>query len=766
MLLQRTQSSCVSRAAVRATGEGETGARVRCCFAPIQVQALLRVLIVSVALCMPWFARAAIQFDVFMGYGSGGGNDGIVREGNWFPVAMEIFNDGPGFDGTIELFSEQIGSGQTRKLRIELPNNTRKRVVFPVFGGNNRYASWNARLLDARGKVRAERSELQCKNIAWETFLMGAVPRSFGGLPQFPEPKGSRSDKLPQVTRMTAELFPYNPIALEGLDALYLSSEKALELKPDQVSSLVTWVNGGGHLLVGIEQAQDVASTAWLKAFLPAEIGDQGAVKSQGSLHSWMQTGAQLRNTELPTPGNPIVPVRPQPARPGRTQPVQAVNGYVALNPDPAFEQAALPAFRLKPRDGETMLSVGDMPLAVNAPRGRGQVTVLAFSPDREPFRSWKNKSWFWARLLRLPGDAFEQGNNYSYGGMTVDSVVGAMIETKQVRKLPVEWLLGLLVIYLLVIGPFDHFLLKRINRQMLTWVTFPAYVVLFSFLIYYIGYRLRAGESEWNELTLVDVMPRGEKAELRGRTFASLYSSANSRYLLASDQANATLRGEFLGRWAGNQEGGRTPMELGIQGFKAEVTVPVWSSLMYVNDWQAPGAMPFTVKVTPTGAQTEVVIENKLPRRLKDVHVAYLGRLFELGDLGANQTKTFKLEAQRAIPLNDFVRNQSGRFTTAVSTRRQAFGREQTSRIEPNMESLAAMSFIGLNAMASAYERNFLYPAGTDLSPVLVRGDLVVLALDENHSPLSPPLRRFTPPRTSQNTLLRLSVAVNRSSG
>ena len=54
------------------------------------------------------------------------------------------------------------------------------------------------------------------------------------------------------------------------------------------------------------------------------------------------------------------------------------------------------------------------------------------------------------------------------------------MIDSRQVRKLPVEWLLLLLVVYLIVIGPFDQWWLKKINRQMLTWITFPTYVVLF----------------------------------------------------------------------------------------------------------------------------------------------------------------------------------------------------------------------------------------------------------------------------------------------
>jgi len=65
----------------------------------------------------------------------------------------------------------------------------------------------------------------------------------------------------------------------------------------------------------------------------------------------------------------------------------------------------------------------------------------------------------------------------------------------------------------------------------------FPLLRRLFSLLIYFIGYKLRAGESEWNELHLVDVLASGEKAELRGRTYTAVYSPANQRYDLESKQ-------------------------------------------------------------------------------------------------------------------------------------------------------------------------------------------------------------------------------------
>ena len=120
-----------------------------------------------------------------------------------------------------------------------------------------------------------------------------------------------------------------------------------------------------------------------------------------------------------------------------------------------------------------------------------------------------------------MPPEFLTDGELQPYRGRIIDGVFGGMIDSQQVRKLPVGWLLLLLIAYLVVIGPLDQYWLKKINRQMLTWITFPAYVAFFSLLIYFIGYKLRAGETEWNELHVVDVIPHGDQ---RGPARAELW--------------------------------------------------------------------------------------------------------------------------------------------------------------------------------------------------------------------------------------------------
>ena len=93
---------------------------------------------VVLCLCLAAPARAALQFDVFLGYGGQpSGFDGVLREAGWFPVACEVFNDGPSFKAMFELSTSQMGGGQTRRIVVELPTNTRKRFVLPAFTGRS-----------------------------------------------------------------------------------------------------------------------------------------------------------------------------------------------------------------------------------------------------------------------------------------------------------------------------------------------------------------------------------------------------------------------------------------------------------------------------------------------------------------------------------------------------------------------------------------------------------------------------------------------------
>ena len=95
-------------------------------------------------------AQGALQFDVFLGY------DGTVHEADWFPVACEVLNDGPPFVATFELSNESGGRTSHASSSCWSCRPTPASALRFPFCVGWPILEWTARLLDERGKVRAE----------------------------------------------------------------------------------------------------------------------------------------------------------------------------------------------------------------------------------------------------------------------------------------------------------------------------------------------------------------------------------------------------------------------------------------------------------------------------------------------------------------------------------------------------------------------------------------------------------------------------------
>lgn len=724
-----------------------TRARLIRAFQPDRRHIRIRLLLRIAALFLLWSVAlsttyAAVRFDMFVGY------DGIVPQGSWFPISFEVQNDGPGFVAEVEISPSQFNSAHTRTMVVELPTGTTKRLVMPMFAPASYSPGWNARLLDEKGRVRAETTSQRVRRLNESAIpLAASLSRS---LPPLPEIKNRPEELRPVFARLQPSVFPDNPIPLEGLDTIYLSSERALDLKVNQIGPLMAWLYGGGHLIVSLEQINHLSGSGeWLKQLLPCEVTGMTTLDRHSELQNWLTSGTGIDGRDQAAMVNK--------QRRASTGPVP--NPFVRLEADGAFEQAPIQAVTVRARDAQVLIGPASTPLALTARRGRGMLTVLTFTPELEPFRSWRNAPYFWAKAIDLPPEFIvgDSSQGYRSGGRPVDGIFGALIDSKQVRKLPVHWLLMLLLAYLAVIGPLDQYWLKKLNRQMLTWITFPVYVAFFSLLIYFIGYKLRAGEREWNELHVVDIIPHGDTADIRGRSFGSIYSPVNARYLFASDIPFSTFRGEFSGHFSGGQEASRAQVQQQPAGFRADASVPVWTSQLFVSDWWRQDSAPVSLTVT----DTEVTVDNNLDVPITEARVAIQGQLLELGQIPANEKKTFPRRGARSTQLSPFVQSHAANFLSAVSTRQQAFGETERFEMKDIPGAVMAASFVELNNTPNNYN-NFAPPSGFDLSDLVERGEAVLLAWAPNHSLLKP-LNQFPTQLGRRDTLLRVSAEVKR---
>lgn len=647
--------------------------------------------------------NAEVRFDVFMGF------SGKARNGEWFPVTVEIENDGPTFNGEIEIKPSSFKE-QSIRYTIELPNNTRKRLSIPVF--NNSSYRWNAKLLND-GKVVSRNDNLRIDSIPWFSKLFAAVSGQQSSGPVLPETRFKNNNAnrrfSPGVVNIQADIFPDNPVTLHGLSSLYLNSKRAINFRAEQASAVSIWVRSGGHLILGVDQPSDITGTPWLRELLNTQFGLMQNLEVGPLIRDWLSNA-----------------------------------GYPMGAIDEEFNTNFLNATPVRLKDGKTLMSFDGETLIANANRGLGQVTILGFNPEREPIRSWENRAWLWARLADIDSEWFvSEKPPRDYGRMNVDGLYGMMIDSRQVSKLPVIWLILLLITYLVIIGPVDRIWLKRINKQMLTWLTFPIYVIFFSFLIYYIGYRLRAGQLEINELHIVDVLP-GDQVALRGRSYASIYSPSNKDYLMGGSLALGAFRNESssFSNGAGNQ-----PLIIGLSPGKleAKARVPIWTSRLFSSEWVSGSEVNIQASVTKQNDDTyQLEILNGLRKPIVGAAFVALQRIVYDESINITPGKRGLLELKRSdSKVRDVISGFSSNIRTSIQSRNRAFGNAELSRMDLGLMNIVTGSFPGMLEIDGIKQfkkdvNQFDSSGGMDISEYLERDGSVLFVFVEGQSPIS----------------------------
>jgi hypothetical protein len=337
-----------------------------------------------------------------------------------------------------------------------------------------------------------------------------------------------------------------------------------------------------------------------------------------------------------------------------------------------------------------------------------------------------------------------------------LDLLFADLVDTRQVRKVPISILLALLVLYLAVIGPGDRWLLGRLRRPMLTWLTFPTYILLFSGLIYLIGYRLRSGQTEWNELQIVDVIPQqvGAPALLRGRTYGGLYSPATGLYPLALAIPDGGIRSELRNLFGVRLDSGRVSTTLGAKGTGAEVQASLWMKNLVVTEWVEKGPAPILLLDEGAG---RFRLQNRTGKQLGPVWLVHGGRVTVIEALESGGALDWGL-GMVSRPLDEVLAPALKGLPESLSRRDRPIAGEPG--VESRGYSLLAMAsgFCGRMDAAMPEEGSILWPRGFDLQNSIESGRLVVFAWVPDPG-LLPALNRFPAARGRRESLLRLTV-------
>ena len=139
-----------------------------------------------------------------------------------------------------------------------------------------------------------------------------------------------------------------------------------------------------------------------------------------------------------------------------------------------------------------------------------------------------------------IPAMETKEDDNYgmysrSYGiGLeqaASNTVLEYLYNIPQMRPLSIWWVILLLVLLAVLLGPVDYLVLKKFDRQPLTWLTCSFWIVVFTVGAYYGVQALRSGELQYRSVAVIDSIAAEDSTW--SATHAAMFAPKSNRYQL-----------------------------------------------------------------------------------------------------------------------------------------------------------------------------------------------------------------------------------------
>ena len=536
----------------------------------------------------PVLQAAGLAMTVEAGY------DGHYKIGEWFPVRVGLTNTGAAVEGEVQ--TDAVGSSgreiATYAYPVSLPAPSRKTITLYTYASDYQHEI-TVRLLRGSTVLLEQKAKIDPLN---DAFLLGVVsdtPDLLNALSGTRLGRASGAGATTTVAHLATTDVPTLAPALAALDALVVANTDTGKWSPEQRAAVTGWAVAGGTLVVA--GGANAGSAAGLADLLPAQMAA----------------------------GQPVGDL-------------SALGGY-AGGTAPEAGGALASSLQLRSDiSGAVATVVGpNGPLLAYRPLGQGAVFALALDPAVAPLRTWDRAAAFWQTVFAdhqtgmSVGASRRTNNNYNSSG-PFNSPYGSNLSPFDIPalQLPGVATIGVfLLVYVVVVGPFNWLILRRTRRTEWAWLTIPAIILLFAGLAYALGYGSKGNHLRLTTGTVVQTYPGASVATVN--SFAALFSPNRQAYDLEWDAAaNLSEVNE-----QGNASRAAT-LYTGRPSAVRDLQIDTWALRGFLAETSLPITAPFSGHLQLSTGNVSGRITNTGNAPLRDVAVVLGGEVQLLGTL------------------------------------------------------------------------------------------------------------------------------------
>ena len=421
--------------------------------------------------------------------------EGHARVGSWLAIEVRLRNEGVPVVGELRLQGGTQG-GTRFSMPVDLPNPSDKIYMLhaqpPSFGQQLEVLLVVNEEIVARKKVAFTVHDANQMTVG---IVAGQAQGIVAGL-QLP---ANQNNVAPVIIQLDPSDLPERLEAWSALDRLIWQDVDTNTLTSRQIDALLGWLALGGRLVI------------------------VGGTAGPGVMSGFPDT---------------ILPFRPSTTIDVAPASLTTLLGQL---PDSAADVPALAGDLLR---GRALATSGDRVIAADAPYGSGAVTVLGIDPTVGWIAESKASIALWRGLIpsRVAG-GLNNGDD--------SQIVGAVSELPVLALPPIGGLLLLLFGYILLIGPINYLILRRLDRREWAWITMPALIAIFAVGAYTFGSALRGSDVIVNEVAIVRGAP--DTTEGTARVYLGVFSPTRGTYQL-SVPGGALLSAPFASDGFGGQ--------------------------------------------------------------------------------------------------------------------------------------------------------------------------------------------------------------------